>query len=225
MEAAAGPRWYAVDGGGLDLATGRPPAGAGLASAAAALAAAPVVTWPVAVAGADGRRMGLAAALGRGGERVEEMLGRLVARPTPPTGAALAGLARATPGGWLDLPVEVVSLAGGVEASADVDPAWLAAVEGRRAEPRGALAAAGRTADLDAALNVGMLLATERFGVPDGDVAARIASGARLWLLGGAIAWALTSDAGPFAAWAELVACDLWPVGPTGGRLLVAVTG
>lgn len=218
-------RWYAVDGGGRDLATGRPPAGGGLASAAAALAAAPVATWPMVVAGPDGLRMDLAAALGPGGERVQELLGRLSARPSAPAGADLARLATATPAGLVDLPVELVALADGVEASAGVDRGWLATVDARRAEPRDALAAVGRGPDLEAALNVAMLLATDRFGVPEEDVAARIASGAQLWLLGGAVAWALVADAGPFAPWAELVACNLWPIGPTGGRLVVAATG
>lgn len=178
----------------------------------------------MAVAGPDGLRMDLAAALGPGGERVQELLGRLSARPSPPRGVDLARLATATPAGLVDLPVELVALADGVEASGDVDRGWLATVEVRRAEPRDALAAAGREAHLEAALNVAMLLATERFGVPDEDMAARIASGAQLWLLGGAVAWALVADTGPFAPWAQLVVSNLWPVGPTGGRLVVATT-
>ena len=49
----------------------------------------------------------------------------------------------------------------------------------------------------------------------------RVASGARLWLLGGAVAWALLGDDGPdpFSSWADLVSYGIWPVGPVGGGL------
>ena len=53
-------------------------------------------------------------------------------------------------------------------------------------------------------------------------VAAHVASGARLWLLTGAVASALAAgDPDPFAPWARLVVGGWWPVGPSGGRLVV----
>ncbi len=59
----------------------------------------------------------------------------------------------------------------------------------------------------------------------DADVDAHIASGAQLWLLGAAVAWALAAGGTdhPFAPWAELVTAGLWPVGPSCGQLVVAV--
>jgi len=116
-----------------------------------------------------------------------------------------------------------VGLVEAVEATAAVDRAWLDAVDRCRVAPRHGLEAAGRGTELEAALHLAMLLATG--AVADTvAVAARVASGARLWLLGGAIAWALTGDdTDPFACWADLVSYGLWPIGPVGGRLLVAV--
>ena len=99
-------------------------------------------------------------------------------------------------------------------------------VEARREVPRAVLESHGRSLELEAALNLAMLLGTERLvgtaGVGGDDEAARVASGARLWLLGGAVAWALLDDPDdPFAAWGELVTGGLWPVGPVDGRLVV----
>ncbi|HEV2766767.1 MAG TPA: hypothetical protein VGV63_03535 [Acidimicrobiales bacterium] len=217
--------WYAVDLAGRDLATGRDPSSGGAASPAGALAAAPVVTWPPAVLSAGGRRRRLGAALGAGGDAVEQLLDRLVARPSA-TALDVASLATATPTGPADLPLSVVGLAEGVARSAGVDPSWLAAVDQRRAAARPLLVAAGRSEELEAALHVAMLVATEVLDpVADADVDAHIASGAQLWLLGAAVAWALAAGGTdhPFAPWAELVSAGLWPVGPSCGQLVVAV--
>jgi hypothetical protein len=192
-------------------------------SPAAALAAAPVATWPIATVNDDGRRVDVAAALGTGGARVAELLGRIAGEATARGGVDIARLAAATPAGPVTDPLALVSLAEAVEATAAVDRAWLDAVDRCRVVPRPGLEAAGRGTELEASLHLAMLLAT---GPVDDSVAgvARVASGARLWLLGGAIAWALTGDAAdPFACWAELVSYGLWPVGPVGGRLLVGV--
>ncbi|MEN3314785.1 MAG: hypothetical protein V7605_1019 [Acidimicrobiaceae bacterium] len=210
-----------MDGAGLALATGRPPRPPGAMSPAAALAAAPVATWPIATVNDDGRRVDVAAALGTGGARVAELLGRIAGEATARGGVDIARLAAATPAGPVTDPLALVSLAEAVEATAAVDRAWLDAVDRCRVVPRPGLEAAGRGTELEAGLHLAMLLAT---GPVDDSVAgvARVASGARLWLLGGAIAWALTGDAAdPFACWAELVSYGLWPVGPVGGRLLV----
>ena len=133
-------------------------------------------------------------------------------------------LAPATPGGTVSLPVEVVGLRAGVEAERELDRAWLAEVERRRDAARTALVAAGRRDELEAALNVTILLATERFDpADDTDVDAHVASGARSWLLTGAVASALAgTDPDPFDAWAHLVAAGWWPVGPCGGRLVIS---
>lgn len=214
--------WHAVDAEGSDLATGRPPQPPGASSPAAALAAVPVPAWPVAVIGSDGRRLSLAQSLGQGGVRVEQMLSELLSARSELPDARLARLAAATPAGCVDLPLALVPLGAGLEAAAAVDRSWLKAVAGRREAPRRLLVDATRETDLEAALNVAMLVATEGLDPPDGDVAAHIASGARLWLLGGAVAWALTdADQDPFAAWAELLTYGLWPVGPSRGRLVV----
>jgi len=87
--------------------------------------------------------------------------------------------------------------------------------------------AAGRGLALEAALHVAVLVATEPLdggdAGPGPGADRRIMSGNVLWLLGGAVANAMAAEGfDPFAAWAELLACGLWPVGPSGGRLVVA---
>lgn len=165
----------------------------------------------------------MAEALGPGGDRVE----RLLARLAEPEEVDVEGLAPATPGGTVALSVEVVGLRAGVQAGSDLDRAWLDEVERRRDAARAALVAAGRSDHLEAALNVTILLATERFDpADDADVDAHVASGARLWLLTGAVASALAgTDPDPFDAWAHLVVAGWWPVGPCGGRLVVSRAG
>lgn len=189
------------------------------------MAAAPVAVWPSAAVTSDGRRVGLGEALGPGGELVERLLERLLVPPSGEPATELAVLAAATPVGRVDLPLDVVCLQTGVEVSADIDPSWLAAVDEQRSTARAALVAAGRGVELEAALHVAMLLGIEIFDPEDDeDCAAHIASGAQLWLLGGAVAWCLSVGvASPFAPWAELVARGWWPVGPTRGRLVIAV--
>ena len=211
----------------------------GAVSPAAALAAAPVVSWPLEVVADDGRRVDVAAALGTGGRRVAVLLDRMATGTRPPPGSDIAALAAATPAGPVDRPLAVVGFAEAVEATAAVDRAWLAAVDTCRSTARDLLTAAGRGVELEAALHLAMLLATTPVdGVagassggpgtsggagPDTTVA-RGASGARLWLLGGAVAWALLGDeADPFSGWAELVTFGLWPVGPVGDRLVVGM--
>jgi len=215
--------WHAVDGEGRDLATGRPPRGPGLPSPAAALADAPVPAWPVGVVG-DAGRLSLTEALGPGGDRVEALLDALAGPPAPGGGGDVEGLARATPAGPVGLPVRLVALPAGVEAAARVDAAWLAAVDRRRDGPRHALAAAGRGEEMEAALHVAMLMATERLDpADDGDEDAHVSSGARLWLLAGAVVSALAgAEPDPFEAWARLVVAGWWPVGPSGGHLVVS---
>ncbi|MGI9022223.1 MAG: hypothetical protein ACR2HV_03100 [Acidimicrobiales bacterium] len=179
-----------------------------------------MATWPVTVVADDGRRVSVAAALGTGGERVAELLARIATAASPAPGLDIAGLARATPAGPVAAEVALVGFADAVEATARVDPAWLAAVDECRGAPRHRLEAAGRGIQLEAALHLAMLLATTP--VEETDSLARVASGARLWLLGGAVAWALTGDpADPLSAWADLVSVGLWPVGPVGTRLVV----
>lgn len=212
--------WHAVDGDGRALSTGRAPAGRGHPSPAAALAAAPVASWPLTVVGEDGRRVRFAAAVGSGGDAVSALLDQLTA---PGLGSVdVERLAPATPAGRVDLPLDVVPVAGGAASAAAVDSSWLAAVDRRRASARDALVAAGRGEALESALHVALLLATERFDPPDdSDVDAHVASGGRLWLLAGAVASALAgSDA--FAAWGRLVTAGWWPVGPCAGRLVVS---
>jgi hypothetical protein len=133
-------------------------------------------------------------------------------------------LARHTPAGFVDLPVVVVPLAEGVEAADAVDRSWLAAVDGARSAARRALVDAGRGDELEVALRAAMVTATERFDPSDDtDVDARVASGARLWLLAGAVASALAKEeADPFEPWARLVRAGWWPVGPSAGRLVVS---
>ena len=225
---AAPAGWHAVDAAGHDPATGRPPRGPGAPSAAAALARIPVARWPVGAVTA-GRTVAVGDALGPGGARVELLLDRLASRafgprrpvpPAPPAGAALAPLARATPAGPVDLPVAVVEADAGAAAAGAVDRDWMGVVEARREVPRSALEARGRAPDLEAALNLAMLVGVGTQGLAG--EASRVASGARLWLLGGAVAWALLDEPDdPFAAWGDLVSCGLWPVGPVDGRLVV----
>ena len=227
-----------MDGSGHDLATGRPPAGRGAATPAAALAAAPVVAWPLRVVAQGGARLGLGHSLGPGGDRVEALLDRLMA-PSAPDTAGLSALATSTPAGAVQLPVDVVPLEEAAEAAEAVDAAWLAEVERLRSAPRSALVDSGRETELEAALHVAMVLAVERLAPtsrpcrdvgPTGGPPSRhghgegghMASGAQLWLLAGAVAWALsTAGPNPFGPWAELVADGLWPVGPRRGRLVV----
>lgn len=210
--------WCAVDPGGRDLATGLAPRWPGRTDPAAALAAAPVVAWPVGVAREDGGRLGLAEALGRGGGRVEALLAAL---PTPtPLDRRLV---RATPAGEVRLPVSEVGLGEAVQAAGHVDGAWLREMDRRREVQRQRVVRAGREGQLEAALHVAMLVATERLDpADDGDDDAHVASGAQLWLLAAAVASALAgTEPDPFAPWSRLVAGGWWPVGPSGGRLLV----
>jgi hypothetical protein len=206
--------WRAVDAGGRALGPARP-------TAAAALSAAPVPAWPIFVVEADGRRLDLAAVLGAGGRRVQDLLDALTTRDTE---VDVEALARLTPAGPVDLPIDVVALPAGVAAATDVDPTWMAEVERRRAALRHAVLGAGREDELEAALHVALLLAADVLDPEDdADVDAHVASGARLWLVAGAIVSALGgADSDPFAAWAWLVAGGWWPVGPCRGRLVVS---
>ena len=219
--------WHAVDGRGRDLATGRSPCPPGWPTPAAALAAAPVVTWPLRVTAGNGHQMTLAGALGPGGDRVEALLDALMRRPARLADADIDGLARCTPAGRVTLPVQRVTLAAGVEAASRTDPSWLARVERRRAAAREALEAAGRSAEAEAAVHVAVLLATERLDpADDGDVEAHVASGAQLWLIAGAVVSALSgADPDPFGPWASLIVAGWWPVGPSRGHLVVSATG
>ena len=201
------------------MVPGGPPSPAG------ALAASPVVTWPVRLVADDGRTATLADALGEGGRRVEELLSAVVSRPPELDRGRLRSLAATTPAGTVDLPVAVVDLPHALEASAAVDRAWLAEVERERERPRALLIARGRSGELEAAVHAAMLLGTEHLGPVDDDVAGRVASGALLWLLGGAVSWALAAPDSPFDAWAELVVRRWWPLGPSGGRLALARLG
>lgn len=211
--------WHAVGGGGDDLATGRP-------SPAAALCAIPEPAWPLGVVDDSGRRLSLAEALGPGGDRVEDLLDTLSGARD---GDALdiEALAVLTPAGGVGLPVARVTLGEGVAAAASVDPGWLATVDRRRTACRQALASTGRGEDMEAALHVALLVATEWLDpADDADVDAHVASGARLWLVAGAVVSALGGeDPDPFRAWARLVAAGWWPVGPSGGRLVVSTAG
>lgn len=211
-----------MDAGGLDLSTGRPPRWPGHPTALAALAGAPVAPWPVAVVGADGTRLGLAQALGAGGERVERLVDELAGGPTAGEDVDVEALARRTPAGPVDLPVAVVDMADASVEAARVDAGWLGRADAVRAALRREAVAAGREAALEAAVHVAVLVATERLDPPDDDVDAHVASGARLWLVAGAVAAAVAgAEPDPFAAWARLVSAGWWPVGPAGERLVV----
>jgi len=219
--------WFAVDTAGCDLRTGGAPVPPGAPTPSAALATTPVATWPATVVGSDGRRLALAGALGEGGARVERLVGRLLSPPTPVPEGGVEALARATPLGPLDGPVDVLALSDAVEAAGSIDATWLDGLDERRRAPRSALVEGGRSIELQAALHVVMLLATAQLDPAiDDDVDAHVASGAQLWLLGAAVAWCLAAGPGrdPFAAWAELVVRGWWPVGPCQGRLVVAAT-
>jgi hypothetical protein len=181
----------------------------------------------VAVVGDDGcRRMSLAEALGSGGPEVERIIAALRSPPSKVGDDDLAARARDTPAGPVWLPVEVVPLAAGIDWADSVDRSWLAAVDRRRHRARHLLADSGRGDDLEAALHVAMLVATEALDpADDRDPGAHAASGAQLWLVGAAVAWALAHPgANPFAPWAELVASGLWPIGPVQGRMVVCAT-
>lgn len=212
-----------MDGSGRALATGRPPAGAGHPTPAAALAGAPVVTWPATMVAGDGRRLRLGEALGPGGLRVEHLLGALAGGHLQLGDADIAALARASPAGAIDLPVAIVDLRAAARAAGGVDPAWLKEVEDQRQAARQALVDGGRVEELEAAVHVAVLLATERLDpADDTDVEAHVASGARLWLVTAAVASALSGiEPDAFGPWAWLVAAGFWPVGPSGGRLIV----
>ena len=186
-----------------------------MSSPAAILLATPVVSWPLAVVDDEGRPISFAAAVGQGGERVSDLLDALAGAGD----VDVEALARRTPAGAVDLPLVCVELAAGVEAAAGVDPSWLAEVDRRRAAARRDVVAAGRDEQLEAALHVALLVATAHVGA---DVDARIASGARLWLLAGAVASALRGEPDHFRAWGRLVAAGWWPLGPSGGRLVVS---
>lgn len=220
--------WHAVDRGGRDAATGRAPVGAGHPSPLAALRAVPVATWPLVAVAPDGAAVGVAEALGPSGSRVAALLDALAdALADDSPAAPPEDLLRATPAGRLDLPPAVVGLREGADAAGRVDGAWLAAVDRRRSAAHRALVAAGRAGEAEAALHLAMLLATERFDPSDdADVDAHVASGARLWLLTGAVVSALAGTTpDPFAAWARLVVSGWWPIGPSGGRLVVSGCG
>jgi hypothetical protein len=125
----------------------------------------------------------------------------------------------------VDLPVTCVTLESAMEEAAMVDREWLAAVDATRSAPRRPLLEAGRGDDLEAALNIAMLLASARLGSPHDAALARMASGAQLWLLAGAVAWALLDPRhSPFSSWAALVVSGYWPIGPSRGRLTLAST-
>ena len=212
-----------MDGSGRALATGRPPAGAGHPTPAAALAGAPVVTWPATAVAADGRRLRLGEALGRGGLRVEHFLGALAGGHLQLGETDVAALARASPAGAIDLPLALVDLTEAAREAGGMDPAWLDEVEGHRQVARRALVDGGRVEELEAAVHVAVLVATERLDpADDTDVEAHVASGARLWLVTAAVASHLSGiEPDAFGPWAWLVAAGFWPVGPTGGRLVV----
>lgn len=152
------------------------------------------------------------------------ILERLLEALDAPPAVDVERLARATPAATVTLPLAVVALPEGVAAAARVDRAWLGQVDRRRAASRHALVAAGRWREMEAALQTTIVRATERFDpADDTDVDAHVASGARLWLLTGAVVSALTGvDPDPFEPWAWLVTAGWWPVGPSDGRLVVS---
>ena len=219
--------WYAVDASGRDLRTGGLPSRPGAASAAAALATAPVMTWPISVVAADHATWAVGEALGPGGNEVERMLDKLWRFRHERLDVDMGDAARATPVGDVDLPLAQVSLQEAVDASAGLDRRWVADVNRLRSSPRSELLESGRGPQLEAALHVTMLLATEILDPDDDtDVAAHVTSGAQLWLLTAAVPWALAGTTpNPFSPWAELITSGLWPVGPCHGRLVVADAG
>ena len=158
-------------------------------------------------------------ALGPDGDRVANLLDALCSEREVDVEALL----RATPAGPVDLPLATVTLRAAADAAARVDPDWLTEMDRRRTECRRAVVESGREDALEAALHVALLVATERFDpCDDSDVDEHVASGARLWLLAGAVVSALSgADPDPFAEWATLVAAGWWPVGPSDGRLVV----
>ena len=181
-----------------------------------------MVDWPLEVRSDGGRRLDLAAVLGPGGDRVERLLSSLVTPAPRPPWPEVAELAASTPAGGCDLPVAVVSVVDAARAAPRVEPAWVAAVAEARSAPRQDLVAAGRGVHLEAALHVAMLLAVERLAPTSHGVDVRAASGAQLWLLGGMVTGALAHpENDPFAPWATLLGCGLWPIGPVDGRMVV----
>lgn len=181
-----------------------------------------MAAWPLGVVDRDGGRLRVAESLGPGGDRVEALLGAVARGPIGDVD--VEALAPMTPAGEVRLPVRVATLRVAVEAQADLDDAWLAQVGRRRDQGRQSLVAAGREAEMEAALNLAILMATERFDpTDDTDVDAHVASGARLWLLTGAVVSALAGGRpDPFEPWARLVAAGWWPVGPCGGWLVLS---
>ncbi len=227
MRQVAAKSWYAVDVSGRDLGTGGLPSPPGAASAAAALATAPVITWPISVVADDHASRAVGEALGPGGNEVERMLDNLWRFQHERLDEGVADAARATPAGYVDLPLALVSSREAVDASAALDRGWVARVDRLRSSPRRELLELGRGPQLEAALHVTMLLATEILDPDDDtDVAAHVMSGGRLWLLTAAVTWALTATtSNPFSAWAELITAGLWPIGPCRGHLVVAHGG
>jgi len=185
-----------------------------------------VSAWPLEVV-SRGRHLSVADALGPGGERVQHLLGALAAGSPVAAHGDVEAMARAAPAGTIDLPLAVVALPAGVRAAARVEAGWLAAVDRRRTASRQRLVAAGREADMEAALHVAMLMATGDLDPGDDtdDVDAHVASGARLWLLAGAVVSALSGVVpDPFDGWGRLIAAGWWPVGPSDGRLVVSAS-
>lgn len=213
------------------VAGGRGRRGPDRSSPTAALGAISEPAWPLVLVDDTGRTVTAADSLGPGGGGVAALLDALVADDVDLGRPTLEALARATPAGPVDLPLALVAVGEGAAAAESVDRSWLASVDGRRAAARSTLVAAGRGDALEAALHVAMLVATERFDPSDDeDVDAHVASGARLWVLTGAIVSVLASASAstapdPFAAWAGLVAGGWWPIGPSGGRLVVSACG
>jgi hypothetical protein len=221
-----------VDLGGADLRTGAAPAGPGAPSPVEALASVPVATWPLTVVCEDGRRLDFADVVGTGGPSVGNLLAALLAPPAlAPLGdgetvGEVAALARSTPAGPLARPVSLVALGEAVRAAGSVPADWLAVVDARRAEGRRLVVGSGRDRELEAALRVTMLLAADTLSPGGMPTEGRVASGAQLWLLAGAVAWAMAgSGDNPFGPWATLVVGRLWPVGPVGHALVVGTTG
>jgi hypothetical protein len=158
---------------------------------------------------------------------VGDVLAALANGAPPLRPEAVAALARLTPAGPVELPLALVTLSDAVAAATHVDPVWLAAVDRSRRHARAAVVASGREAALEAALHLAILSGTERLDpADDADDDAHVASGACLWLLTGAVASAMSGAVpDPFAPSARLICGGWWPVGPSGGRLVVAGLG